>query len=153
MEFIKVEEFNKQDKEVRNALLEWWIPQRGDSCYHIIDNWMFICDRYFEKYDTDNKLIKYIEYNNFPTYNTYYKEGNIPLLTMQQIIDFIEDKTNKKVIFEYTCCGNIVIKLLEQDKVTGSLVYKQKYTFLKDKFDLLHTLFQVAIDIIKEEIR
>ena len=139
MEFISVEEFLKQPKEVQHVFMEWWKPQPFD---------LYIFDKrslgLVKKSDKDY-ILPYKSNNIWEE-----KKHCIPLLTEGQLRKFIEDKTNGKVMVEYTVCENIVLKLATKSKVTGGLEFKRNYSFPKSKFNLLQAYWEVALKEAEE---
>ena len=120
MNYISEKEFFKQDEKVRENILRWWKPQRGDICYHTTDQWMFICD---------SCKGSFIEYNNFPEYHKYLKSGCIPLLAEGQLIQFIEDTTQSKIDMSFYFESN--------DYHDGAVGYEfEFYRIYKGKIDV-----------------
>lgn len=142
MEFIIVEQFKEQPKEVQNVFLDWWKPSVGDI-FHFAT----------VSFNNDDSTIGVIGSKRQIKIAEYGKgEYRIPLFTEGQLRKFIEDKANCKVMIEYTSCENIVIKICTQDEVTGSLRYNRKLTFPNNKFDLINSYWKVACKIAKEEV-
>ena len=132
MNYISVEEFLRQDKEVKRVFLKWWKPSNGDLFWWIEDKLIDCCDnqKMFNNTDIDN--LKGIEI--------------IPLLTEGQLRKLIEDKTGCKIEvlwLEYNWSYNI------------DLVNKYDYNDLIKRYrdlsdDLLQAYWKIAIEIAKE---
>jgi len=142
MEFITVEQFKEQPKEVQKVFLDWWEPSVGDI-------FIFITDEYD---NSDCNIGVLSSEKQIEITNTSKGEYRIPLFTEGQLRKFIEDKVKCKVMVEYTSCENIVIKICTQDEVTGALRYNRKSTFSNNKFDLINSYWKVACMIAKEEV-
>lgn len=84
MNYINAEQFQEQPKEVQEVLLDWWKPSTGDLVliteFPIIEQEPLI---YALKDDED------------------YIKTETPLFTEGQLREFIEEKTEGKVIFDY----------------------------------------------------
>ncbi|HBJ1650900.1 TPA: hypothetical protein LA460_000119 [Clostridium botulinum] len=81
MEYISVEEFLKQPKEVQNVFIGWWKPSQGDL-YSDLHN---------------NILVINVQLELFKSFANDIKEYATPLFTEGQLRKFIEDKTGGKV--------------------------------------------------------
>ncbi|MDB1924076.1 hypothetical protein PMY56_13555 [Clostridium tertium] len=86
MEFITIEQFKEQPKEVQKVFLDWWKPSNGDI--------------YLDVYKNNNVIecchhIKFM--NNEDVEHMKVDNDAIPLFTEGQLRKFIEDKTNGKV--------------------------------------------------------
>lgn len=141
MEFITVEQFKEQPKEVQKVFLDWW---KSNSSEVDLIGYVGKGEAYKESFPS---LFRNIAINCFEI-----GVEIIPLFTEGQLRKFIEDKAECKVMIEYTSCENIVIKICIQDEVTGSLRYNRKLTFPNNKFDLINSYWKVACIIAKEEI-
>jgi hypothetical protein len=138
MEYITAEQFLEQDEKVQKVFLEWWKPSVGDLYYNKSHKKAIQCFEWLQ--DINDFKLSVFGWSSVDD----FKELCIPLLTIGHLIKFIEDKTGMKVIFEYTCCENIVIKLLEYNKVTGGLEYKFKMTFPQNKYSLIEAFWTVS---------
>ena len=87
MEFITVEQFKEQPKEVQKVFLDWWKPSVGDI-------FIFNTDEY-DNSDSNIGVLGSIKQINI----TRRSKGKyrIPLFTEGQLRKFIEDKTGGKV--------------------------------------------------------
>lgn len=86
MEFITVEQFQEQPKEVQEVFLDWWQPSIGDLfSSDILIGMGVITSRKFDK------------------------DGYIPLFTEGQLRKFIEDKKGKIVEVNLFCGGYSVV--------------------------------------------
>lgn len=132
--YISAEEFLTQPEKVQKVLLDWWK-----------DNISIL-----DFYKTRSILCGSIHVNNEEQIKAIKKfiSDTIPLLKVDQLIKFIEDKTKYKVIFEYTCVGNVVVKMLFNNKTNGSLECKRKFNTME--IDLLQALWKVTIEIAKD---
>ncbi|MDU3526431.1 hypothetical protein [Clostridium sp.] len=132
MEFITVEQFKEQSKEVQEVFLDWWKPSNG-----------YI---YLDVYKNNNVIecchhIKFM--NNEDVEHMKVDNDAIPLFTEGQLRRFIEDKTGHKV----DCCfygEKYDINTCEDDGL-----YIKKYEDIDD--DLLQAYWKVACMIAKEE--
>ena len=140
MEFITVEQFKEQSKEVQKVFLDWW------KC-EVFDIYAWSFDIKANKWSIatcDNQIQADAVNEN--------KRISIPLFTEGQLRKFIEEKAKCKVMIEYTSCENIVIKICREDEVTGSLRWNRKVTVPSNKFDLINSYWKVACMIAKEEV-
>lgn len=133
MEFITVEQFKEQPKEVQEVFLDWWKPSIGDIYVFINEEW--------------NNSLRLIECCNSELQSVIterYKGINarIPLFAEGQLRKFIEDKTGYKV----DCCfygEKYDINTCEDDGL-----YIKKYEDIDD--DLLQAYWKVACMVAKE---
>lgn len=86
MKYISAEEFLKADRKVVDEIIEWWKPSIGDLTESTVEGevWCLIDDIQVERV---LKLSK--------------EHLIIPLLTVGQLIDFIEDKTRYYLNISY----------------------------------------------------
>ena len=148
MEYISVEEFFEQDERARDKLLKWWMPQKGDICYHISDKWMFICNSYYPDYTEQYKDKDLIEYNNFSKYDTYYRNTCIPLLTEGQLREIIKEYFgfDCKVELEW-CNGGYQVNTVS--KINDEKVFAE---FPTNETEPLKAYWNVVLDIINKVI-
>lgn len=139
MKYIKANQFLSQSKDVQNKFLNWWKPSIGDLYTYTIEN------------EQDYSEVSCVTSLNVAKQTERNKGVRIPLLTEGQLRKFIEEYTKSKVMIEYTSCRNIVIKTCIEDEVTGSLRYNRKFIFPTNKFNLINSYWQVAINIVKEQ--
>lgn len=96
MEFITVEQFKEQPKEVQEVFLKWWKPQTMDLC-----TWF---NNYYNERENmcilNNRVIRDISKDD--------KGDYIPLLTEGQLRKFIEDKLKSEVWIEYSGSYEII---------------------------------------------
>ncbi|AUN23734.1 hypothetical protein RSJ21_00065 (plasmid) [Clostridium botulinum] len=138
MNYISAEEFLKQPKEIQEVLLEWWQPQRLDLFNTIYGdtsvNGYFKGELYYSRKCGGTILEE-----------SYLKKNAIPLLQMHQLIEFIEDITNCKIIniyyFDKRNCYSITLENNEVAKTIES-----------SKNNLLHALWEVACNIVECEV-
>lgn len=105
MEFITVEQFKEQPKEVQKVFLDWWKPSVGDI-------FIFNTDEY-DNSDSNIGVLGSIKQINI----TRRSKGKyrIPLFTEGQLRKFIEDKTNIDTILGISDCKEYVIALIKND--------------------------------------
>ncbi|WP_252224323.1 MULTISPECIES: hypothetical protein [unclassified Clostridium] len=106
MEYISAEEFLKQPVEVQNVFLEWWKPSKGD----LVNKVVYIHNMSFNKVgcidyecSIDIKESEDININDPEEVKQFVLDyiGDFPLLTEGQLRNFIEDKLNCKIYFDY----------------------------------------------------
>lgn len=141
MEFINIDEFQSQPKDIQEVFMEWWKPERLD---------IFVnhhCTYMTGKYEADD--IKPIYVSDI----WVDKNECIPLFTEGQLRKFIEDKTNKiiKVIQWHPYNNEIsnrgyTIYLLNRNEIGVS----SHYTNLGD--NLLQAYWKVALRVAKESV-
>lgn len=136
MKFISKEEFLKQPKEIQDKIKELWNPEQWDifafrnrkGCPHVI-------------YEYDNGMILSTDSNGI------WEELDdqiVPLLTMDEMIEMIERITGM--------CIEVMVAY--KDKMIDVYLYNDKHTEswdIKSK-DRLHALWEVLVDIIKENL-
>lgn len=83
MEFITVEQFQEQPKEIQQVFLDWWQPSVGDIFMDLAPN--------------SKKKLLVIEDEGDCVDIELIKSEVIPLFTEGQLRKFIEDKTGGKV--------------------------------------------------------
>lgn len=76
MKVISVEQFLSADKKVQDEIMKWWEPQMIDVYVPLDGEPTVICRQ--RQLDAVRRL---------------KNEVNIPLLTVEQLIDFVEQKT------------------------------------------------------------
>nr|WP_308545826.1 hypothetical protein [uncultured Lachnoclostridium sp.]DAF89849.1 MAG TPA: hypothetical protein [Siphoviridae sp. cteLh2] len=129
MEFITVEQFQEQPKEIQQVFLDWWQPNKGDIYCNLYNN------------QQDNVLvINNCQLEVFKTFKDDIKLYGIPLLTEGQLRKFIEDKTKTKIETSLTVYNQYALWLV---KVKG-----QDYeTFDTREEDLLQAYWKVACEV------
>ncbi len=134
MEFITVEQFQEQPKEVQKVFIDWWKPNNGDLFTTI--------DEYSEFEESDLLCIQdYDEASE--TWSSRYswgysQEESIPLFTEGQLRKFIEDKKGKIVEINLFCGGYSVVTAYRKCEI---------YDLGKD---LLQAYWKVACMIARE---
>lgn len=121
MNYIGSRQFSEQSKEVQNVFMEWWKPDLGD---------LFI-----DKFDYNCKIKCISMFVGSKFNGNLDKKDSIPLLQMHQLIQFIEDKTNKTIGIEVN---------RDLNNVTIAIMDKTVRLF---QCDLLQALWKVAIEI------
>ena len=140
MKFISKEEFLQQPMEVQNKIRELWNPQQNDmftrkGCKGIIP--YLILDR------DEDMIMTYT--CNCEVWYEYLDNQIVPLLTMDKIIDMIENVTGMYIGIQVAYKDNrIDVHLYDNKTIEG-------YDFLKSK-DRLHALWEVLIEIINEKL-
>lgn len=131
MEFITVEQFQEQPKEVQKVFLDWWKPSNGDI--------------YLDVYKNNNVIecchhIKFM--NNEDVEHMKVDNDAIPLFTEGQLRKFIEDKENIKVQ-----------SMFDIFSLEYALLINSKGTMLArtGTDDLLEAYWKVACMVAKEE--
>lgn len=79
MKVITYEQFQDADKCVRDAIMEWWEPEKYDTMISTVTGEIF-------QYAWHERLN-----------GKQLKEDCIPLLTMQHLVDFIKYKADERV--------------------------------------------------------
>lgn len=133
MEFITVEQFKEQPKEVQKVFLDWWKPSVGDI-------FIFNTDEY-DNSDSNIGVLGSIKQINI----TRRSKGKyrIPLFTEGQLRKFIEDKTGGKVDASFN--GETYTVYSNED---FGLIIKM-YEDIDS--DLLQAYWKVACMVAKEE--
>lgn len=121
MNYISAKEFLEQSEKVQSELLEWWKPYLGG---------LFV-----DKFDYNNKIKCISMFVGSKFNGKIDKKDSIPLLQMHQLIQFIEDKTNKTIGIEIN---------RDLNNVTIAIMDKTVRLF---ECDLLEALWKVAIEI------
>lgn len=134
MEFITVEQFQEQPKEVQKVFLDWWKCDYGDLYYY---NENLLKYKDFKIIDNDLECEVYGDFDYFK------KTGVIPIFTEGQLRKFIEDKTKTKIETSLTVYNQYALWLV---KVKG-----QDYeTFDTREEDLLQAYWKVACEIAEQ---
>lgn len=140
MKFITVEQFLKADVKVQNAILKWWKPSVGDLVSTKDNNKYCVIDNFVE-------AINCCSLNLYNSINcTVTKNEVVPLLTEGQLIELIENKLGGRINIGYLPMG-YDIKMWDDD-FSRVLLY-----FSELGHDLLQALWQVAIKIIKGDVK
>lgn len=127
MEFITIEQFQEQPKEVQKVFLDWWQPSVGDIFMDLAPN--------------SKKKLLVIEDKGDCVDVKLIKSEVIPLLTEGQLRKFIEDKKGKIVEINLFCGGYSVVTAY------------RKCEFNNLGKDLLQAYWKVACKIASEEIK
>ena len=139
MEFITIEQFKEQPKEVQKVFLDWWKPSIGDIFSFIID-----------EYDNSDCNIGVLSSEKqIRITNTSKGKYRIPLFIEGQLRKFIEDKTFCKSIEVF---GNV--ETCEYDIYLYPGIYshahERKIESLGD--NILQAYWKAACMIAKEEV-
>ena len=146
MEYISVEEFLKQPKEVQEVFLNWWKPSIGD---------LFSWVKNDDEYEHDLRKLECCNSDNIVEMTESFKgihEGDrIPLLTEGQLRKFIEDKTMSNLsCWKDTDGHRIYLFNYKKDEEEYRCIPIKDCKQLGD--DLLQAYWKVACEIAKEEL-
>lgn len=134
MEFITVEQFKEQSKEVQKVFLDWWGANLSD--FDLI-GYIGNSTAYKECFPS---LVRNVAIVCF--------EMGIeiaPLFTEGQLRRFIEDKTNTDTILGISDCKEYVIALIKNDDELYEMIDTKET-------NLLQAYWKVACMIAKEEV-
>lgn len=134
MEFITVEQFQEQPKEVQKVFLDWWKCDYGDL-YYYNENPLKYKD--FEIINNDLECEVYGDFDYFK------KTGVIPIFTEGQLRTFIEDKLEMKIQCEIHPLTLDYIILVKNN--SGNKVWVHT-----GKEDLLQAYWKVACMIVEQ---
>lgn len=136
MEFITVEQFQKQPKEVQKVFLDWWQPQEFDIYAYKED----LKPRRVTEMDIEDV------YNN-EVYNV--KSGfAIPLFTEGQLREFIEDKTGCKLDATFFLWDGYTVEISKKYEEEGYCISQKAFEHLGE--DLLQAYWKVACEIAEQ---
>ena len=126
MKYISSGEFLRQSKEIQKVFTNWWMCDIGDLFVDKFD------------YSANTKVINAVTSKEILSNYKWYKKKDIePLFTLQQLMDFIENKKGKITIMEFDYDHwNIVTKC---------------DSYITDETDLLKVVWKVACEIAKKE--
>ena len=143
MEFITVEQFKEQPKEVQKVFLDWWKPSIGDIFQFV--NVPFNNDDSTIGVIGSKSQIKIVE-NGKGVYR-------FPLFTEGQLREFIEDKTNGVVKnTQWHIEDDGVSKRGYSIYLLTKNDYDVMYHYKDLGEDLLQAYWKVACMIVKEEV-
>ena len=144
MKYITAKQFLEQPESVQKVFIDWWEPDIGDSVFDKRHNQIAIVI-----YRVVNAIKKWFDIYLLKSKRSIVDhEDLIPLLTMQQLIDFVEDK--KDCIIDLNSARHTIagartyIRLYD---IVGN--YKQQY-IIENEIDKLAALWQVACKIALE---
>ena len=131
MKFISAKKFLKEDKEIQKMFIDWWKPEIGD---------LF-------KYNYGYSNIEIINLKSIKedVEESKYSAHIIPLLTLEQLVKFVEDITGYRMLPDYNDHEGYSVWLYCKE---GEL--KNKYRRLGK--DLLQAYWEVATKVAKESI-
>lgn len=136
MEFITVEQFQKQPKEVQKVFLDWWQPQEFDIYAYKED----LKPRRVTEMDIEDV------YNN-EVYNV--KSGfAIPLFTEGQLREFIEDKTGCKLDVTFFLWEGYTVEISKKYEEEGYCVSQKAFENLGE--DLLQAYWKVTCEVAEQ---
>lgn len=140
MKYITYDQFKELDGNVQKVFIDWWKPFIGD----------LYCD--VDAYGKDDircaKTLDGLECLETDKRYFYY----VPLFTLHQLWDFLEDKTNSKIEIKYLNPHRThgkkeyKIMILENGNVYG-------YDRMSESEDKLQALWQVAVGIAEGEVK
>ena len=137
MEFIKMEDFLGQSKEIQKVFMDWWKPSTGDLLFESEREDIFMNE-------LDNVIaINTVDEECNPYFKYMSKSVVIPLFTEGQLRQFIEDKTVCKVTLLQSASLPVEIWLYS-DKNT-------KRISSINQFNVLQSYWKVATEIAKGE--
>ena len=134
MEFITVEQFQEQPKEVQKVFLDWWECDYGDLYYY---------NKNPLKYKDFQIINNDLECEVYGDFEYFKKTGVIPIFTENQLRRFIEDKLDMKIQCEIHPLTLDYIILVENN--LGNKVWMHT-----TKEDLLQAYWKVACMIARE---
>lgn len=148
MEFITVEQFKEQPKEVQKVFLDWWEPRVGDL-FTWIDQ---------DKHDMSELGCCCSELQAEITDKNKSLDNRIPLFTEGQLRKFIEDKEHCLLDIRvedlnddynyYTVIG-WEVKELEYGREFGEILFEDCI----EAEDLLQLYWKVACSVAKERCK
>lgn len=138
MEFITVEQFQEQPKEVQKVFIDWWKCDYGDL-YYYNENPL----KYKDFKIIDNEL----ECEVYGDFDYFKKTGVIPIFTEGQLREFIEDKTS---------CKNIELEGNIESNQYDLFCFKEIWSCYEEReynklgTNVLQAYWKVACEIAKE---
>lgn len=120
MRYITAEQFLEQPKEVQKVLLEWWKPEIGDVFALMCDSENSVC------VVNSAKLAEITNRNK--------GDVRIPLLNLQQLIEFIDKEDKEPLQMEFWDSEMVCYGDREMDEEIG----------------LLNNLWTIACEIAQE---
>lgn len=141
MEFITVEQFREQSKEVQEVFLKWWKPSIGDI-------FIFNTDGY-DNSDSNIGVLASLKQINITRDSK--GEYRIPLFTEGQLRKFIEEKTEGILVASCNVIGNRLINIVKKDEILGG-VKTIRRTHFGEGIDLLEAYWRLACRIAQEEV-
>lgn len=141
MKYISEKEFLEQPKEVQEVFMKWWLE--SDNTYDLCKVGTLLS--LAKRYEYDNPVLYASVKNSYLTrksYKHYYKI--IPLLTLQQLIEFIEEKTKCNVDIDCGGYGDRIFIFVVSEFWTTN-----KYEF--EGKDRLQALWKVACEVAKRD--
>lgn len=145
MEFINVEEFLKQPKEVQKIFLDWWKPSVGD---------LFLIERTTsfngDKHNFIECFLTGFEVTDLT--ETERKRIICPLLTEGQLRKFIEDKTGFTMSCRFEEYDSPYINDACYIVLYNKKSHKVEHTHEIEVDDLLQAYWKVALKVAKESV-
>lgn len=142
MEFITVEQFKEQPKEVQKVFLDWWQPR-------VWDIFIFNTDEYD---NSDSNIGVLASLKQISITRRRKGEYRIPLFTEDQLRKFIEDKTNGIVkLIQWNIEDSQVSKRGYAIDILRKNEYHVTYHYQDLGEDLLQAYWKVACMIAKDE--
>lgn len=141
MEFIRVEQFKEQPKEIQEVFLNWWKCDYGDLYYY---NEYPLEYKDFEIIDSD------LECDIEGDFDYFKSIGVIPIFTEGQLRKFIEDKTECRINIIFYPHDGYDIEITKPHYTDGYCLTEKTFENLGE--DLLQAYWKVACIIAKEEV-
>lgn len=129
MEFITVEQFKEQSKEVQKVFLDWW--------NNIISEYDLVQD--------ENRVMLYKDYLE----RGCIENDSYPLFTEGQLRKFIEDKTECRINITFYPHDGYDIEITKPHYTDGYCLTEKTFENLSE--DLLEAYWKVACMVAKEE--
>lgn len=143
MEFITLEQFKEQSKEVQEVFSDWWEPSIGDI-------FIFNADEY-DNSDSNIGVLGGIKQINITRRSK--GEYRTPLFTEGQLRKFIEEKVNGIVkVIQWHIEDSKVSKRGYAIDILRKNEYHVTYHYKDLGQDLLQAYWKVACMIAKEEV-
>lgn len=146
MKTISAEEFMIQAEIIREVFTKWWKCEFGDL-------FAYIEEEKRDKGYTDIHCINMDLEGNIEGNWEYLKTVAIPILTSEQLIDFIEEMTGQTVRIEKynprKGKADIVVRIYENNREVRSIMYYDYESVVKALWK--YATVQVAIECILKE--
>lgn len=149
MELITATEFLAQDEKVQKTFIDWWKPSVGDifSTKETNDE-IDVVTGINETTNAIFSLNDTFKYSSWTNVNKALEP--FPLLTEQQLREFILDKTGCRFIEVFANIDNQEFQACLYDSMT-SVVATYDYSHLGD--DMFRAYWKVALKLINEDVK
>lgn len=128
MKIISADQFTTADQELKEEIMKWWEPQMMDL-YVPLDGNPEVISR--------QKQLEAVK--------KFKDKGNVPLLTVEQLIDFVETKTGTKICIDYDC-DDIYLELRKMCDGCAYTIYTSVCC------ELIEGLWELAKQVIKDKL-